>query len=206
MSIKSFDDLNEIHISVLNEIGNIGSGNAATALSQMLSQQVGMSTPHVGIVNYNEAYEKLGGAEAVMVGMVLMLTGDVNGLMMFLIPSDVACTIVNLMAFTDYKDYTEIDEFGFSAVTEIGNIMSSSFVTAIATLTGLTANITPPSFTIDMLAAMLNLPFTYFAEVGDLFMFIKNELEISGKKTPVNILMMPDMDSLNKLMSALGLQ
>jgi chemotaxis protein CheC len=66
-------------------------------------------------------------------------------------------------------------------------------------------DISPPSFTIDMLGAMMSLPASYFATIGDLFMFIKNELEISGHKTPANLLLMPDMESLDKLMSALGI-
>lgn len=206
MGIKSFGDLTEMHISVLSEIGNIGSGNAATSLSQMLTQTVNMSTPEVGIANYNEAYEKLGGAETIMVGVVLTLSGDMRGMMMFLMPGDVACTMINMVTYTDIKDYTEIDEMGFSAISELANIMSGTFIRAITDMTGMYINISPPSFTVDMLGAMLSLPACYFAEVGDLFMYIKNELEISGKKTPVNILMLPDMDSLDKLMSILGIE
>ncbi|MCL2056327.1 MAG: chemotaxis protein CheC [Oscillospiraceae bacterium] len=205
MAIESFSDLSEMHISVLSEIGNIGSGNATTSLSQMLSQPVEMSTPEVGIANYNEAYEKLGGAETVMVGLVLTLSGDMSGMLMFLLPCDVACNLINIVAFTDFKDYTEIDEMGFSAVSEMANIMSGAFVNAIGDMTGMTIDISPPAFTVDMLGAMMSLPASYFAEIGDLFMFIKNEIEIAGKKTPANILLLPDMPSLDKLMSVLGL-
>lgn len=205
MGIKSFSDLTEMHISVLSEIGNIGSGNATTALSQMIEQPIDMSTPEVGIANYNEAYEKLGGAETIMVGLVLMLSGDMSGMMMFLLPSDLACNLINIVAFTDFNDYTEIDEMGFSAISEMANIMSGSFVNAIADMTGMQIDISPPSFTVDMLGAMMSLPASYFAEIGDLFMYIKNDIEISGKMTPANILLLPDMESLDKLMSILGL-
>ena len=206
MGIKSFSDLTEMHISVLSEIGNIGSGNATTSLSDMLAQPVDMSTPEVGIANYNEAYEKLGGAETVMVGLVLTLSGDMSGMIMFLLPCEVACDLINMVAYTDFKDYTEIDEMGFSAVSEMANIMSGSFVNAIAGMTGMVIDISPPSFTVDMLGAMMSLPASYFAEIGDLFMYIKNDLEISGEKTPVNLLLLPDMESLDKLMSVLGIE
>lgn len=205
MEIKSFHDLNPIHISVLSEIGNIGSGNAATALSQMLSQTVDMSTPEVGIANYSEAYEKLGGAETIMVGLVLMLSGDINGMIMLILPGDTACDMINMLAYTNYQDYTEIDEMGFSAISEVSNVMAGSFVTAITNMTGMCVDISPPSATIDMLGSMLSLPASYFAEMGELFMFIKNELDIAGKKTPANILLLPDMASLNRLMASLGI-
>ena len=203
--IKSFSDLNETHISVLSEIGNIGSGNAATALSQMLSQPVSMSTPDVGIANYNEAYEKLGGPETVMVGLVLTLKGDMTGMIMFLLSETIACELINTLAFTDIQSSSEIDEMGLSALKEISNIMSASFVNAIADMTGMFIDISPPSLTIDMLGAMMSLPSAYFATIGDLFMYIKNELEISGKKAPANILLLPDMESLDNLMAALGI-
>ena len=206
MGIKSISDLNEMHVSVLSEIGNIGCGNAATALAQMLDRQVDMSTPEVGITNYNEAYEKLGGPETVMVGLVLTLKGDMNGMLMFLLPGDTACEIINIMAYTELKDWTEIDEMGFSAISEMANILSASFANAIADMAGMTIDISPPSFAVDMLGALLSLPASYYAQIGDLFMYIKNELDISGKKTPANILLLPDVESLNKLMAALGIE
>jgi chemotaxis protein CheC len=205
LGIKSFNDLSELHISVLSEIGNIGSGNAATALAQMLAHTVDMSTPEVGIANYNEAYEKLGGTETIMVGVVLLLSLDMNGMIMFLLPGDTACTLTNMLAMTNYSDYTEIDELGFSAIREIANIMTGAFIRAIADMTKMVIDISTPSFAVDMLGSMLSLPASYFAEMGDLFMYIKNDLEILGKKTPVNILLMPDMASLDKLMAALGM-
>ena len=63
MSLQSFNDINDIHIDVLREIANIGSGNAAAALSRMLGHPVGISIPDIGIKGFNEAYEVLGGAE-----------------------------------------------------------------------------------------------------------------------------------------------
>ncbi len=206
MGIHSISDLNEMHVSVLSEIGNIGCGNAATALAQMLDRPVDMSTPEVGITNYNEAYEKLGGPETVMVGLVLTLSGDMSGMLMFLLPGDTACEIINMMAYTELKDWTEIDEMGFSAISEMANILSASFANAIADMAMMTIDISPPSFAVDMLGALLSLPAAYYAQIGDLFMYIKNELEISGKKTPANILLLPDVESLNKLMAALGIE
>ena len=206
MGIHSISDLNEMHVSVLSEIGNIGCGNAATALSRMLDMPVDMSTPEVGIANYNEAFEKLGGPETVMVGLLLSLKSDMSGMLMFLMPGDTACEIINMMAYTELKDYTEIDEMGFSAISEMANIMSAAFANAVANMAGMVIDISPPSYAIDMLGALLSLPAAYYAKIGDLFMYIKNELVISGKKMPANILLLPEVDSLNKLMVALGLE
>jgi len=205
MGLKSFSDMNETHIDVLRELANIGSGNAASSLSQMLGQMVNISIPDIGIKGFNEAYEVLGGAECIMVGTLLMLSGGVNGMMMFLLPIEVVCNLVNMLMFTDIKSHEEIDEMGYSVINEVSNIMSASFVTAIAEMTGLLIDISPPEAALDMLGSIMSVPSIYFAKMSDTLLLIQNELEIGGKKARANVLLLPDMPSLEKLMTSLGI-
>ena len=206
MSIKSFGDINDMHIDVLREIANIGSGNAASSLSKMLNHPVDISIPSIGIRGFNDAYEALGGADAVMVGTLLMIKGDIDGMMMFLMPVDVACDLVNLLMYTDIKSHEEIDEMGFSAINEISNIMSGTFVGAISGMTGLHIDISPPEATLDMLGSLMSVPSIYFAKVSDTLLLTQNELVIAGKKTRASVLLLPDMPSLEKLMTSLGIE
>ena len=205
MGFNSFSDINDIHIDVLREIANIGSGNAASSLSQMLGTPVNIAIPDIGIRGFNETYEALGGAGAIMVGTLLMLSGSLTGMMMFLLPVEVACDLVNMLMFTDIKCHDEIDEMGFSVVSEVSNIMSASFVNAIANMTNLTIDISPPEVTLDMLGSIMSVPSIYFAHVSDVLLLIQNELEISGKTARASVLMLPDMPSLEKLISSLGI-
>lgn len=205
MSLKSFSDINEMHIDVLREIANIGSGNAASALSRMLGHPVNISIPDIGIKGFNEALEVLGGAEAIMVGTLLMLSVGINGMMMFLLPIDVVCDLVNMLMFTDIKSHEEIDEMGYSVIKEVSNIMSASFVTAIADMTDISIDISPPEAALDMLGSIMSVPSIYFAKMSDTLLLIQNELEIEGKKTSANVLLMPDMESLEKLIASLGI-
>ena len=205
MSIRSFDDINEMHIDVLKEIANIGSGNAVSSLSRMLNHRVNVSIPYIGIKGFNEAAELLGGADAVMVGTLLMLMESLQGMMMFLLPIEVAIDLVNMLMYSDIKSYSEIDEIGFSAINEISNIMSASFVGAIAEMSGLLIDISPPEATLDMLGSIMSVPSIYFAKMSDSLMLIQNELEIAGKTARASILLLPDMASLEKLMKSLGI-
>ena len=205
MSFKSFDDINEMHIDVLREIANIGSGNAASSLSRMLDHPIQIDIPYIGIKGFNEAYDALGGAEAIMVGTLLFLSDELQGMMMFLLPVEVACDLVNMLMFTDIKCYDEIDEIGFSAINEISNIMSASFVGALADMSGLRIDISPPEATLDMLGSIMSVPSIYFAEMSDTLLLIQNELEISGKTTKTSVLLLPDIPSLEKLMKSLGI-
>ena len=206
MSITSFSDINATHIDVLREIANIGSGNAASSLSRMLDHPVNLTIPYIGIKGFNEACTVLGGPEAVMVGTLLFLSEALQGMMMFLLPVETACNLVNMLMYSDIKCYDEIDDIGFSAINEVSNIMSASFVGALADMSELTIDISPPEATLDMLGSIMSVPSIYFAKVSDTLLLIQSELEIAGKTTKTNILLLPDMPSLEKLMKSLGIE
>ena len=206
MAFESFDQINEVHIDVLRELANIGSGNAASSLSRMLGYPIKISIPEIGIEGFNEATETLGGPETVMVATLLFISGGIDGMIMFLLPINTACELVNMLMQTDIKSYEEIDEMGFSVIDEISNIMSASFVTAIAHMTDLKINISPPQATLDMLASIISVPSIYFAEVSDKLLLIQNELKVEDKKISTSVILLPDMPSLGKLMTTLGIE
>ena len=202
----ALDKINEIHLDVLQELANIGSGNAASSLSRMIGQSVNIQIPEITIKGFNEAIEILGGPETIMVGTLLFLSEGIDGMIMFLLPIDVVCDLVNMLMFTEIKSHEEIDEMGYSVINECSNIMSASFVTAIAEMTDMVIDISPPEATLDMLGSIMSVPSIYFADIGDSLLLMKNELEIEGKKTSANVLLLPDMPSLGKLMSSLGIE
>ena len=205
MSLTSFSEINEMHIDVLREIANIGSGNAASALSRMIGKTVDIQIPDISIKGFNEATDALGGPETIMMGTLLFLSEGINGMMMFLLPIDVVCDLVNMLMFTDIKSHEEIDEMGYSVINECSNIMSASFVTAVAEMTDMVIDISPPEATLDMLGSIMSVPSISFADIGDSLLFMKNVLEIDGKTTSANVLLLPDMPSLGKLMASLGI-
>jgi len=203
--MSTLENMNEIHKDVLREIANIGSGNAASSLSRMIGHTVDIKIPDINIMGFNEAVEFLGGPETVMIGTLLHLTDDIEGMMMFLLPIEVVCDLVNMLMGTEITSHDEIDEMGYSIINECSNIMSASFATAVAEMTDLVIDISPPEATLDMLASIMSVPSIYFANIGESLLVMKNELDIEGKKTSVNVLMLPDMPSLKKLMSSLGI-
>lgn len=206
MALDNFDNLNEIHIDVLRELGNIGSGNAASSLSQMLGQRIDIAIPNISILGYNEAINDIGGAETQIVGLLLTLKGDVEGMMMFLLHQEFAALILNSLMGMDIQGFEEIDEMGYSAIQEMSNIMAGSFVNAISEMTGLTIDISPPSITIDMLGAIMSVPAIYYADISDKIIFIKNEFSGVGQKAPAHIMLMPDVPSLEQIMTRLGIE
>ncbi|MEL7623571.1 MAG: chemotaxis protein CheC [Clostridiales bacterium] len=205
--MKNLDDLNDLQLDVLREIGNIGSGNAASALSTMLDRPVDISVPKVMILDYNEVTDSLGGPEELLVGLLLSLSGDVTGMIMFLLHKDFAHMMINTLTGMELENFGNLDEFSSSAIREVGNIMAASYVNAIASLTGLDINISPPDLCVDMVGAILSVPAIYFANIGDKIIFIQDEFDKKeDDKTSSHILMIPEMDSLAKIMTNLGLE
>ncbi|QSX07339.1 chemotaxis protein CheC [Sedimentibacter sp. zth1] len=204
--IKNFEQLNEMHIDILKEIGNIGAGNAATSLSQMLMKKVDMEVPEVKLLKFNEAVDLMGGPENIVLGILIRMSIDLNGMVMFLLKRDFVCMVVNSLLGTNIDKFEEIGEMEISALSEIGNIMIASYINSIAGLTGLTIDISVPALTIDMAGAILSVPAIEFANVSDKVVFIQEKFYADEDTVDSHIIMIPDVDSLNKLLQGLGIE
>ncbi|MBR2875948.1 MAG: chemotaxis protein CheC [Clostridia bacterium] len=202
MAFENYE-LNEMQFDALKEIGNIGSGHAASALSSMLDRPIDMNVPQINILDYNDVVNNLGGPENVLAGILMSLTGDVSGMIMFLIHKPFVELLLSNLLGMEVEDL-DLDEMSQSALKEVGNIIAASYVNAIAELTGLSIEISPPELCIDMVGSVLSLPAIYYANISDKIIFIKDELDKEDAASS-QIILIPDVDSLKKIMESLGL-
>ena len=200
----SLEEVNEKYIDVLKEIGNIGAGNATSAIANMLGLKIDMSVPEVQFLPVEKIGESMGAEDEVIVGIMLGDESDIEGSMMFLMDMDSAHHIVNrlMMRPTDYNE--PFDEMDLSAVKEIGNIIAGSYLSALSGLTNLVITPTIPFVSVDMAAAILSVPAIQFGMMGDNALMIKtefsDELAINGY-----FILMPEEDSYEKILTSLGL-
>lgn len=206
MALNNYNDLNEIQLDVLREMGNIGTGNAAMALAEMLSTPIDISVPTVQILDYEAAMESMGGPETMIVGLLLSFDGDINGMIMFLLEKDFAHMMINTLMGEDTEVFDPEDPVSNSALTEVGNIMAASYVNAIASMTNMRINLSVPDMSIDMLGAILSVPAIHYANISDKIIMIQNQLQGNNTSASNRILMLPDVDSLQKIMTALGIE
>lgn len=211
MSLKNMDQLNAMHFDVLREIGNIGQGNAASSLSQMLSQTIDISVPTVKLLDFNESVEYLGGPENVVLGMLVGLKGDINGMMLYVLQKSFANSMLKAVFGKEINDLTELDEMDLSFIREIGNILAGSYVNAISSLTGLTIDISVPTISIDMAGAILAVPAVEFAQIGNSVLFIDDSFIFGGSSADnseikSNMILVPELSSLETLFSRLGIE
>lgn len=203
----SVDDLNNFHIDVFREIANIGSGNAATALANMLNKKVDMDVPKVKILEFKDVTEMLGGAEVIVVGILLKVAGDLTGNMMFILEKSSAHILVNMLMGRPWTVDEQTDEFSeieISALKEIGNILAGSYLSALTPLTGLRILPSVPDMAIDMAGAILSVPAIQFGKLGDTVLYIETEFSEDDKKVVGSFFLIPDVESYDILLKSLG--
>lgn len=197
--------LNEQHLDVLKEIGNIGAGNAATSLSQMLAKRIDMNVPEVSLLDYDNVIDSIGGAENVVVGILVSFEGEINGVILFLLKKEFVHLILNSLLGTELKSFEDITELELSALSEIGNIMVSSYVNSISLLTEMKIEITVPSLNIDMSGALLDAVTAEFSEAADKVIFIKEKYFCQDETIYSHMLLLPSMMSLEILLKRFGI-
>lgn len=202
--LKNYDELTSLEIDTLREIGSIGTGNAATALSQMLNRPVRITLPEVRIMGYNEAIEWIGGPEEVTAGILVKMSGDVGGIMLSVQKLELVNIVLETMLGESVSSYEDLDDLARSAMIEIGNIMISTFINAMSGLADLHIKLTVPAFAVDMQGAILAVPMAEYGGMSDYLMAIGGNFVCDGKEVPCHVLLSPDLRSLDFLLRKLG--
>lgn len=199
----TLEKMSDEYFDVLKELGNIGAGNATTALAQMMQCKVDMAVPQVRLLEFKEMGEIMGGAEVIMAGIYLAIEGDVTGSILFLLEKQAARHLVNkLMGMEVTGD--EFSEMEFSALKEVGNIITGAYLNSLSGLTNLVIYPSVPDLTVDMAGAILSVPAIQFGELGDKMLMIQtqffDEMVLDGY-----FILVPDLNSYGRILSALGI-
>lgn len=201
----SYDSLNDTHIDVLQEVGNIGAGNAATSLAVMLNQPVDITLPKVNLVGFSDVAAAVGGAETVGYGVLVNLCGDIDGMIMFILDKRFAHMVLNVLMGESFESFDELDEIALSAIKEVGNILSAAYINSIAELTGLRIELSVPYVSIDMVGALLSVPIIKFGTIGDKVLFIEESFSSNKESVASHMVMFAELESLNLMLGKLGL-
>lgn len=201
--IENFDT---VVLDVLKEIGNIGAGNAATALAKMISKKVDMKVPLVNVLDLSDVPEILGGAEEEVVGIFFKLEGEIEGSIMFVLDTKSALKLIELLMPGISSE--GFNDFCFSALQEIGNILAGSYISSLSSLSNLDIKISVPSLALDMAGAILSVPAIHFGLMGDKILIIENEFVEDLSEDSVNgfFILIPEVDSYDVLFRSLGVQ
>ena len=197
----TLEEVNDMYVDVLKEIGNIGAGNATTAIASM---RLDMNVPKVALLEASKLGSAICPEDEIIVGIFLEVQTDIEGSMMFLLKMDSAQFLVNKLMGRP-EDYQEdFEEMDLSALKEIGNIIAASYLSALSSMTNLVITPSIPYIAVDMAASILSVPAIQFGQFGDNALFIETEF---GDDVMINgfFILMPEQDSYDKILNALGL-
>lgn len=200
-------DLNHVpqeYYDILKEIGNIGAGNATTALSQIMGSKVDMKVPQVRLLDFKEVGAVMGGEEQIMAGIYLFVEGDITGSIMFLVKEESARDLVGKLMGISVETEGEMTEMELSALKEIGNIITGAYLNSLSTLTNMKIFPSVPYLSIDMAGAILSVPAIEFGAIGDKILLIQSQFT-DDKVLDGFFILVPDVDSYDKIMASLGM-
>nr|WP_309099367.1 chemotaxis protein CheC [Fredinandcohnia onubensis] len=206
-----FQCINSTHLDILKEIGNIGVGHSATALSKLLNRKIDMQVPNVKIVSFDEMMDFAGGAENVVAGIFFRIEGDITGNMFFILQLPQATKLIqDLLGDEDFSFESKQSDMGISALQEVGNILFGSYLTSLSDFTQLNLYPSVPGFSIDMVGAIIGYGLIELSQVSDYAIVIETAISETEKHEHNNInghfLLLPDPDSFGKIFTALGVQ
>lgn len=202
--------ITSVHLDVLKEIGNIGAAHAATALSDLLQKKVDMRVPKVEMVSFNDMMEMAGGSENIVVGIFLRIEGDAEGSMFFVLPIEQANRFIRGLIHEPTFDFENppVSELGLSAMQEMGNILSGSYLSALSDFTGLKIYPTVPGLSVDMFGAIISIGLIELSHVSDHVIVINtsifDEEHIDGEMMHGHFFLLPDPNSFEAIFKALG--
>lgn len=199
------------HLDVLKEVGNIGAGNAATALSSLLNKFIDMKVPSVRVISFQEITELIGGADTTVAAIFLRVEGEAPGSMFFMVPVKEAEELIQKLTGISsfHLEEPPYDEMGLSALQEVGNILAGSYLSALSDFTKLNLQPSVPALSIDMAGAILSYGLIEISQVGDYAIVIDTkitEVEQNLPQSTGHFFLLPDPNSFQKLFHSLGVE
>lgn len=208
-SMSYIDKITTVHLDILKEIGNIGAGHAATSLSTILGRKMNMNVPCVRILSFNEMIELAGGPETVVVSVFLRIEGDVQGNMFFILPLEQACRLSEQMTESEGLSLESLpfSELALSALSELGNILSGSYLSSLSDFTKLNLYPSVPAICVDMVGATISAGLIELSQVSDFVIVIETAIGESVDSSPFingHFFFLLDPDAYEVVFNSLG--
>ncbi|MBQ2593319.1 MAG: chemotaxis protein CheC [Candidatus Riflebacteria bacterium] len=192
-------------LDALREIGNIGSGNAASALAQFLNRKIDMSVPNASIMDLNDIPMIVGGPNTPLLGIFLKIMGEISGRFLLLIPESTSIKILKtLMPGFEINSLTKMGEMESSCMREIGNILAGAFLNALSVLTQTPMLNSLPSLNFDYAGAMIDNVVADMTAVSDKVLMMETSFIEEQEDMKIHIFILPAPDSLKLLLQKIG--
>jgi len=158
--------LDELCIDMLKEVGQICTGNATVALSQVLNQRIELTIPDLKFVAANKVLTELKETQEVLVGVSIQLLGSLSGNIVLMFPEKSAYGLVD--AVSQYRnELGSATEYGVSSLKEIGNIVISAYLATLSTFARQVILHSTPNLVCGTMETIFNVAFSKLLKKGD---------------------------------------
>lgn len=205
--MQDISNLRQDQLDALRELGNIGSGNAATALAQFLNRKIDMEVPQAKILPLSDIPKLVGGPESQVLGIFLRVMGNISGRFLLLIPDQTAVKLFGiLMPGYSVGNLMKLGELESSCMREVGNILAGAFLNALSVITRTPMLNSLPSLSYNMAGALLGVVVSEMAAVSDHVLMIETSFLEDQENLKIHIFLLPDPASLETLLDLLGVK
>lgn len=187
----------------LRDVAARGTTNAAAGLSEMVGRNIRIHAPDLFLVRLADVSGLLGAPEDTVVGVYLAICGDVRGHILLMLSPKEAQGLVDMVMDQPAGTTTSLGSMERSALGEVGNLTGTFFLNALAEMTRLNIQPSPPAVMVDMGAAVLDVPLTALANTADESLVIKTVFLDDQRRIEAAFLVMPDMPSLQAILEVL---
>ncbi|MDR7865480.1 MAG: chemotaxis protein CheC [Sporomusaceae bacterium] len=200
-------NLSVLQLDALREVGNVGAGNAATALSQIINRKIDMTVPKVAILPLGDVPDVVGGPEIMVAGVYLRVFGPAPSSILFLLPRESAFALVDMLMGRERGLTDHLDSMDESALLEIGNILAGAYLNALSFFTKFTLLPSIPALAMDMAGAILSVILSQLGQMGDHALVIETEFSTEGDGgVKGHFFLIPDPGSLGTILAAIGVK
>ncbi|MEE8358243.1 MAG: chemotaxis protein CheC [Candidatus Hydrothermarchaeales archaeon] len=191
--------LTDFEMDSLKEVGSIGASHAATALSKMANRRIDISVPGLKLIPIEKFLEEVGGSESLVAGIYAKVQGDLCGGMLSVFPMKAALTLVDILMERPLGSSETLSEMDSSALIEVGNILTSTFIGAMSDFLDLNIFPTPPGLACDMAGSLLEFLVIEMGEHADNAILFQTHLSMSPTMVEGQLFLCIDPSSLDKI-------
>jgi chemotaxis protein CheC len=189
----------DMQLDALRELANIGSGNAGTALGQMLGKTVEISVPTAAVLPLADAVAIAGRPDELRHGVVVPVRGEMDAIVLLLFPDADARTLCGIYGIEPSTPD------GRSMLGEVGNILGTNYINVLAQMVGMELEPAPPQVVEDMLGSILQSVLLGRGGNGDTALILDSALDVEDEECSLSFLLLPADGGIRQLLERLGL-
>ena len=203
-ALPDFGALKENQLDAVREVANIGAGHAANALSKMVGSTVMISVPRITLARVRDMAPMVDEPEEPVAAVLLHMLGDMTGRTLLVFPVDVAKRLSELLLRRPSGSSSELGMLEQSAISEVGNVLSSAYLSALSAFMGMLLIPSPPKLSVDNSTSVITTAHLQFGSEDDYILRVESEFLVNGSADRLRgfFLLLPDPVSLAAMLRA----